>query len=303
MKSKLGFGKADLYLLVTVFIWGNTFPIAKYVLGSLPPMTYASGRYMLAALALMGLMTLRQGLSPPRRRDLPALIFLGFLGITLMQLLWTNALSFTAASKGAILVAVSPIFAMLLTAAKSFYKKEKGPSLLAWSGVILSFAGVFLVINNSLTSLTLAGGNLLGDLMFLAVAFCWACYSVLAPPYLASLGTLRVTAWSMLFGALILLPFSAFDIGQVTFAAVPFGVWAGFLFTAIGAGALGYLWWYEGVAKLGVARSVTYSYLIPVFAMVSAALVLGESVSLAQAIGAGVVLAGLAITRVGTQKG
>jgi len=302
MKSKLGFGTADLYLLVTVFIWGNTFPIAKYVLGSLPPMTYASGRYMLAALALMGLMTLRQGLSPPRRRDLPALIFLGFLGITVMQLLWTNALSFTAASKGAILVAVSPIFAMLLTAVKSFIKKEKGPGLLAWSGVILSFAGVFLVINNSLTSLTLAGGNLLGDLMFLGVAFCWACYSVLAPPYLASLGTLRVTAWSMLFGALILLPFSAFDIGQVSFAAVPFGVWAGFLFTAIGAGALGYLWWYEGVAKLGVARSVTYSYLIPVFAMVSAALVLGESISLAQAIGAGVVLAGLAITRLGTQQ-
>jgi drug/metabolite transporter (DMT)-like permease len=300
--SGFGFSTADFYLLLTVFIWGNTFPVAKYILGFLPPMAYATTRYLLAALVLLGLMAMRGGLQPPRRRDIPALALLGFIGVTMMQLLWTNALTFTAASKGAILVAVSPIFAMLMTTVRNLVKRESTPGALAWSGVLLSFAGVFLVINNSLTGITLDGGDLVGDLMFLGVAFCWATYSVMGPRYIASLGALRVTAWSMLFGSLLLIPLSIVDIARADWGATTLTIWAGFLFTSVGAGALGYLWWYEGVAKLGVARAATYSYLIPVFAMISAALVLGESISLAQTIGAAVVLAGLMMTRLGTQR-
>lgn len=301
-RAGLGFSTADFYLLLTAFIWGNTFPVAKYILGFLPPMAYAFTRYMLAALVLLGLMAMRGGLQPPRRRDIPALAVLGFVGVTMMQLLWTNALTFTAASKGAILVAVSPIFAMLMTTVRSLIKGERSPGAMAWSGVLLSFVGVFLVINNSFTGLTLDDGGLVGDLMFLGVAFCWASYSVMGPRYIASLGALRVTAWSMLFGSLLLIPFSVMDIGRADWAATNLTIWIGFLFTSVGAGALGYLWWYEGVAKLGVARASTYSYMIPVFAMISAALVLGESISLAQSVGAAVVLAGLAMTRLGTQR-
>src|SRR3546814_4072464 len=60
----------------------------------------------LAATTLMVVLAWRQGLKLPRRQDWLPLIGLGLLGITMMQLLWTNALSLTTASKGAILVAV-----------------------------------------------------------------------------------------------------------------------------------------------------------------------------------------------------
>ncbi len=303
MSQKKFINAGDLYLLVTVAIWGNTFPTAKYVLGSLPPFSYAGIRYFTAALALMALLAWRQGLAPPRRRDVPALALLGLLGITMMQLFWTNGLTMTSASKGAILVGISPIFIMLFTAIRALIRREPGPAPLAWGGVILSFAGVFLIINNSLTTLNIAGGDIVGDLMFIATALCWASYSMLAPPYLASMGPLRVTAWSMLFGALLLLPFSLLDIDRVHPASLSVGVWAGFGYTAILAGALGYLWWYEGVARLGAARAASYSYLIPVFALISAVLVLGEDFSLLQGIGTAIVLGGLVLTRIGMQRG
>lgn len=289
--------RGDLYLLTTVAIWGNVFPVAKYVLGTLPPLTFAASRYFLAAIVLMLLLVWREGLQLPRRRDLPALIAFGFFGVTVLQLLWTNALALTAASKGAILVALSPIFGMLITALRG-----QRPTPLAWAGVVLSFAGVFLVINNSLTRFNLAGGSLVGDLLFLGVALCWAGYSVMAPPYLQRLGPLRVTAWSMLFGAVLLLPFMAIDLHRVDWNAVSWPIWIGFLYTAIPAGALGYLWWYEGISRLGVARSVIYSYLIPVFAVLSAVLFLGEHVSGYQLAGAAVVIAGLALTRFGAGR-
>src|SRR3546814_11812288 len=101
-------GRGDLAMLTSVFIWGNTFPTAKYVLTVLPPPVYAASRYLLAALTLMLVLALRGGLQPPRQQDLPGLAALGFVGITLMQLLWTNALDLTPASKGSLLVSVRP---------------------------------------------------------------------------------------------------------------------------------------------------------------------------------------------------
>lgn len=291
-------GRGDLAMLLSAIIWGNTFPTAKYVLTVLPPPVYAASRYLLAAAVLMLVLACSKGgLQPPRRRDLPGLAALGALGITVMQLLWTNALDLGTASKGAILVSVSPVFALLISSVRG--QRLAAP---AWIGVVLSFAGVFLVINNSLTRFTLGGGTLAGDLMFLAVAFCWANYSVFATPYLASLGALRTTAWSMLFGALLLSPALAFGIGEIRWDGITWGIVACYLFTAIMAGALGYLFWYAGIARLGVARAVIYSYLIPVFALLSAVLFLGEHVSGVQLAGAAVVIAGLVLTRISPVK-
>lgn len=288
------FDRGDAFLLLTVLIWGNTFPAAKFVLEVLPPNVFAASRYLLAAATLMLVLAWREGWRLPRRRDLLVLLGFGLLGITAMQLLWSNALALTAASKGAILVAVSPIWAMLLTSLRG-----QRPGALAWSGVLLSFGGVFLVINNSLTAITVGGGSLLGDLLFLGVAFCWAVYSVLAPPYLARLGSLYVSAWSMLLGALALAPFMLIGLDTTDWAALSPLHWGAFAYTALLGGAMGYVLWYMGIARIGVARSVIYSYLIPVFALLSAVLLLGEQVSVVQLAGAAVVIAGLALTRAG----
>lgn len=292
MKIATKIDRGDIYLLATVFVWGNTFPTAKYVLGVLPPEVFASTRYLLAAFTLMAILIWREGLRLPQRRDLLPLLGFGFLGITMMQLIWSTALSLSTASKGSILIATSPIWALIFN---SF--RGQRLTMAAWGGVLLSFAGVFLVINNSLTAITIGGGHIFGDLLFLSVAFFWALYSVLSPPYLARLGTLYVSGWSMLFGALLMTPIIVWGWNDTPWSAMGAGHWASFAYTVVLAGALGYLFWYEGIRRLGIARSVIYSYLIPVFAMISAIAFLGEHVSLAQLIGASIVIAGLVLTR------
>jgi len=119
----------------------------------------------------------------------------------------------------------------------------------------------------------------------------------LSPPYLQRLGTLYVSGWSMLFGAVLMSPLIALGWDRTPWGEMQAAHWASFAYTVVLAGALGYLFWYEGIRRLGIARSVIYSYLIPVFAMISAVTFLGEHVSLAQIIGAVVVIAGLVLTR------
>jgi len=282
----------DVYLFVTVFVWGNTYAASKLALTAMPPMTYAAMRYVLASALLMAILGWRGSLKLPDRRDLLAVFLLGFTGVTAMHVAWTYGLTLTSASKASILVATSPIFSNIFAI---FWGQRIRAG--AWAGIFLSFAGIFLVINNSFTSITLASGNLLGDVLVLGCSISWALFTVVAPPYVARMGALRLTAWSTLFGTVMLLPFMLLDIGQMRIEALTPPIIGSFLFAGIIAGALGYIWWYEGIARLGVARSVVYTYLIPLVAITSSALLLGEQISGPQIAGGVIALAGIAITR------
>jgi drug/metabolite transporter (DMT)-like permease len=59
--------------------------------------------------------------------------------------------------------------------------------------------------------------------------------------------------------------------------------------------ALAFLWYYEGVERLGAMRSSAYINLVPVFGVALAALVLGEQASVAMLGGGALVIAGLVL--------
>jgi drug/metabolite transporter (DMT)-like permease len=60
---------------------------------------------------------------------------------------------------------------------------------------------------------------------------------------------------------------------------------------------LSYWIWYTGLKKLGGSRTSVYSYMMPIVAMVVAALWLHEPIAANQIAGAGAIFAGLLITR------
>ncbi|HNB46504.1 MAG TPA: DMT family transporter, partial [Burkholderiaceae bacterium] len=63
----------------------------------------------------------------------------------------------------------------------------------------------------------------------------------------------------------------------------------------LGCTALAYLLYFRLLARVGPARAVTVTYLVPVFATVWGALLLGESFTLRMGLGGAVVLAGTAL--------
>lgn len=285
-------GRGDAYLLATVGVWGLTFPISKAVLGEMPPLAFATLRYLAAGTLLFGLLALREGRVAVPWREVPGLTLIGWMGVTVFQMLWANGLTMTTASKASVLVAASPIFAVLFA---SFGGQR--PGLRAWAGVLIAFAGVAVLVNGSLTEITMGGGALIGDLMFIAAAALWTLYSMVSPPYLTRLGTLRVTAWSMMFGALWLIPVWIVTGERLDLAGLHATTWAGFAYTVVLGGALAFIWWYEGLRALGPARAIVYSYLIPVIGVIASVILLGEPFGLAHAVGAAVALAGVALAR------
>ena len=279
--------------LFTALAFGSAYPVGKEIVAVVDPFVFSSARYLLAGAVLLAGLALftRRGAAVPWR-DVPALAFTGFLGFTVFQGLWGVALDLTTASKASVLVSTTPIFGALIFA----FQGHRLP-VRAWIGVLVAFLGVFCVINNSFKAVTLSGGSLFGDAMFVAIAAVWALYGALSRPLIARLGAARTAAWAAFLGAAMLLPLAAPGALAQDWSAVPPGLAVNFLHTALVIGCLGMLTWNGGLRRLGLPKMSAWLYLTPVSAVVLANLMLGEWLTVPQIAGAVLVISGVALTQ------
>ena len=281
--------------LFTALSFGSAYPIGKPLIEAVDPFVFSAARYIVAGgILLLGLALFsRQGARVPWR-EVPLLAFTGFLGFTVFQGLWGVALDLTTASKACVLVSSTPIFGAIIHAIQG----HRLP-LRAWAGVLVAFAGVFCVINNSFAGVTLSGGSLFGDLLFVSIAAVWALYGALSRPIIARLGAARSAAWAAMLGSLMLLPLAipgalAQDWSP---AVVSPWLWLNFAHVALVIGCCGMLTWNGGLRRLGLPKMTVWLYLSPVSAIVLANLMLGEWLTVPQMVGAGLVLSGVALTQ------
>ena len=290
----MAFGRGDTLVLAVAVIWGENFPVAKQVLGVLDPIAFSSVRYFSGALVLLTVLALRGERVAISWKEFWPLAGLGFLGITIFQGLWAYGLDLTTAPKAAVLVSTAPVFGAILAVFQG-----NRPSLQAWAGIVLSFLAVSVVINGSITEFNLGGGTIWGDLLMLAGSAVWAVYTGLAAKPVQKYGALKVMAWGMLSGSLVLTAIAAPVLPSQPWGEMTTGLWLGTVFSAALAAALAFVMWYEGVALLGVTRAMVYSYFIPIVAIIVSVVAFGADFNLVQVIASLVVLAGVQLTRSG----
>jgi drug/metabolite transporter (DMT)-like permease len=78
--------------------------------------------------------------------------------------------------------------------------------------------------------------------------------------------------------------------------------WASVVLSALLALNFAYLIWYTSVQRIGNVRTSAYSNFIPLVAMAVAAATLGEPIGASKLAGAGAILAGVVVTRIGSGK-
>ncbi len=290
--SSRSFGAGDLYLLAASFAWGINFPIAKSVLSYMDPLAFSATRYLVASLFLFLLLIIRRESLKITWKEGRQLLLIGFIGITLFQGGWAFGLDLTSASKASILVSTAPIFGVFI----ALLMGEKITAKV-WLGILLSLFGVFILINNSLTEITLGGGSLIGDLLIMSAAALWAIYTVVSGPMVMLRGPILVTAWGMLFGALLLCLISAPSLAEQNWLALPSSIWIAWGSTAVLSGSLAFVWYCAGISRIGATKGLSYGFFIPAVAIATSLLFFGESMSFIQLGGAMIILAGVKLTR------
>ena len=78
---------------------------------------------------------------------------------------------------------------------------------------------------------------------------------------------------------------------------VSWGTWLALAFSSVLAAALAYVIWFKSIGEIGASKTVIYNNLIPPVAIFVALALLGERLSALQALGAAVILVGVALTR------
>ncbi len=287
----------ELIMMVTILLMGSSYPLAKEVLVVMSPLLYSGSRYVIAGLFLFAvLIVLRRPIALPRRDWLP-IVVLSAVGVAAFQACWGLGMARSAPSVGSIVMTTTTAFSAIL----AWIGGRRLPAL-GWFGIFVAFAGVVIVVNNSLSNWTLALGNIDGALFWMLSAFAWALYVDRCTPYNARLGGLRVFAWTTLIGAILLTLLAlAFD-SPSEFArldARQFGYW---LYTAIFPVGVAFLGLSIGFERLGVPRVMVYMYLIPVAGVGLSAAVFGDPLTSARILGGLIVLLGVILTRVALDR-
>ena len=287
----------DLMMIGTTMLMGSSYPFAKDVLVEMSPLLYSWSRYLIAGMFLFAMLRLmRRPIALPQRDWLP-MVGLALVGVALFQACWGLGMARTAPSLGSIIMTTTTAFSAIL--ARIAGRRLPG---LGWAGIAIAFAGVVLVVNNSLTAFTIATSNLDGALIWVGAAFAWALYVERCAPYNVRLGALRVMAWTTTLGALLLAPISlAFDsLGE--FARLDARLLGFWLYTAIFPVGVAFLGISAGLERLGVSRVMVYMYLIPVAGVGLSAAFFGDPLTWARALGGLIVLSGVILTRVALDR-
>lgn len=283
----------DPRLILVSLIWGVNFSFVKYALRDFYPLSFTIVRFSLAALFLVCVLIMTGESLRIERKDISPLIRLGLIGITLYNILFMYGLKLTSATNSALLISLSPLFAALI---QGILKKER-IVFRSGLGILLSSLGVFLIIQSSLGGISFSRHDLAGDLLTVCASVCWALYTIKSKPLLQEYSAVKVTAYSMATGSLLLLPMSLGELARQSWSGVSVQAWAAFGFSTFVSGGIAFSLWYQGVQRLGVTRTVVYHYFVPFVAVVFAALFLGERISIVQIIGGIGILAGVALVQ------
>jgi drug/metabolite transporter (DMT)-like permease len=287
----------DLLMIVTAMLMGSSYPFAKDVLAVMSPLLYSASRYLVAALFLFAMMALmRKPLALPRRDWVP-MIVLSLIGVALFQACWGLAMARTAPSLGSIVMTTTTAFSAIL----AWLGGRRLPGL-GWAGIVIAFAGVVIVVNNSLVQITVSFASLDGTLIWMLSAFAWALYVDRGAPYNLRLGALPVMAWTTLIGSLILLPISLIFDSLGEFARLDDRLLGYWLYTAIFPVGVAFLGLTAGLDRLGVSRVMVYMYLIPVAGVGLSAAFFGDPLTAARVLGGLIVLLGVILTRVALDR-
>ena len=282
-------GIIHLKLVLVSLFWAGGFIATRVAAQVFKPFTGASIRYIVACALLVPLAaSLQKGFWRPGRKKLLQYALLGFSGIFAYNYFFFRGLELVPASHGALITALSPLMVMLFSAWR-YGEKLEARSLL---GLALALVGVVVVVSRG-DPRSLLGGLHLGDAFMLGCPVTWAVYTLAGREFLKTSSPITATAWASLTGFLLLLAFSFFEPRP---AAVPANaVWALVYLGVIGT-VLAFVWYYEGVVKIGATRTSVFANLIPVFAMLLSVLVLKEEVEPYSYAGAALVIGGVVMT-------
>jgi O-acetylserine/cysteine efflux transporter len=265
-------------------LWGYQFVAIKVGVSEFPPLFFLALRFLIIALLLVPFVArpTRQQLGPIAAISL----FLGGLNFGLFYV----GLGLGSGSMSAVAYQLATPFTVLL----AWPLLAERPSLVTSGGVALAFIGVVVLA---------AGPGLSGDalplLLVVGAAFAFAVSNVLTKRY-GPFDPLMLMGWSSLLTVPQVLVMSLLlEYGQMTSLVTADGRgWLALAYTIFIGGIVGFSLWFWLIARCSMGRVAPFGLLLPVFALMSSVLFLGERMTPKLIVGGLLAISGVALTQI-----
>lgn len=277
-------------LTTAAIVWGGSIVGQKVALGSFSAVEVSVFRGLGALLILLPLWWLQDGNKATLSlKDVVILFGLG-LGVLGNHLLTLFGLRHIGASAAGVIIGASPV----ITAFLSSLLIRDVPFRTVLPGCMVSFAGVALVSDTNPSGVE-AGRPWLGGALIVLGLVSWALYTVGSRRIMQRLSPLTINWTTLFFSMLLQIPLLWTDNKVIAdgLQAVSVSAWLALFYLIVFATALGQQTWLLGVRGVGPSRAGVFVNLIPVSALVFAAVVLGDRVRPREVMGIMLILAGV----------
>ncbi|XSC45155.1 DMT family transporter [Bradyrhizobium sp. RDT10] len=278
-----------LLLSITALCWAGNAIVGRLAAGHIPPVTLSFLRWSFAFLIILPFAWrhLVRDWGAIRSR-LGIMILLSITGIGAFNTLQYWALEHTQALNTLLLQSAGP----LVVAVWSLLLLGVRLTLAQAAGVLLSMAGVLIILmHGDLTKLSGIDFNI-GDLIFIVALAIFGIYSVLSLKR-PDIHGLSFVAFTFGAGAACLIPLFIWELFARPLMQIDTANLLTLAYVALFPSTIAYLCYNRGVQLIGANRAAPFFHVVPVFGTIMSIVFLGEHPQAFHFIGFALVLAGV----------
>ena len=285
-------GKAGGYLalVTTSVLWGTTWVASKVAVSeNLPPFQMASIRQFSGGCCFLLFFMVFKKLPLPTIRQFGWLLVLGILMFVFANGLSTWSLKYIPTGLSALIGALYPFSVVII---ERIFFKNRNLNLLTLIGLLLGIIGVGIVFYEHLFH-EQPTGFLFGVILSVGAMLSWSAGTMFIARNKLNLNPYYSTGWQMLISSVILFIISQTSQPVIPLREVSLRIWLSIVYLVAFGSLISFIAFIYSMKKLPTAISSLYAYINPLVAMVTAAIVLNEKLTMNILWGAIVTLVGV----------
>jgi drug/metabolite transporter (DMT)-like permease len=279
-------GLPFIALAFVCFFWGTTWIASKEGVQHMPALQLAGIRQFIGGILYVGFFLFKKE-AWPKGKQWKTIIILSILNFALSNGLSTWGVKYISSGLGAILNAVFPLWIVIIT----FFRGEK-LARLAILGLIISFAGVCVIFYDHLSDFIQPDFRF-GIMLSFMATISWAFGSLYTKKKAATFNPYFSLGLQMLISSLLLITIAGTTGMAVPLVTIPAASWWSIAYLVIIGSVISFIAYIYMLQKLPPEISSIYAYINPIVAVLLGAIIFGELLTIAIAIGGGITLFGL----------
>lgn len=289
-------------LFLSAFFWGGSAIAGKFAMAEMTPALTTFLRFFSAALFIGFIVLIKRDKLKTNLSSHIRLMALGFTGISLCYFFYFKGLHLSSAFNAGLIEATIPIVTLIISIAI----RQETADLKKFTGFLIAYIGVAMIVMK--TDGYAPTGILTnhGDLLLIASTICFGIYNVMLKHGEMDLPFLSQLFYIFLYGSFPLFIWAVYafhgDGGGQAHNPISYVCILSMVFMSVGGSALAYIFFNQGIQKLGSSSASSFINMVPFITMAMAITILGETPSAYQWAGVIVLFLGIKLSNSKTKR-